>query len=147
MDQYKTILDREDTLDNKCWICGKQEPMMFTCRHCGKTFCSDHRLPERHACEGLGRGEGYSYGNSGTSGNYNRTYKGGQSYGPEMDEVIKNMMKDAAKTAAKGAATSLVISAKRQPFKAWGAYLASIGAQASVVAESEFYKLMIGQEM
>ncbi|MGM0771346.1 MAG: rhomboid family intramembrane serine protease [Halobacteriota archaeon] len=95
-------------MDNKCWICGKQEPMMFTCRHCGKTFCSDHRLPERHACEGLGRGEGYSYGNSGTSGNYNRTYKGGQSYGPEMDEVIKNMMKDAAKTAAKGAATGAV---------------------------------------
>lgn len=50
-------------------------------------------------------------------------------------------------SAAKGAATSLVISAKRQPFKAWGTYLASIGAQASVVAESEFYKLMIGRMM
>lgn len=50
-------------------------------------------------------------------------------------------------SAAGGAATSLVISAKRQPFKAWGAYLASIGAQASVVAESEFYKLVIGRMM
>ncbi len=79
--------------------------MMFTCRHCGKTFCSDHRLPERHACEGLDRNAGYS---SGTSGNYNRSNTGGQAYGPEMDDVIKNMMKDAARTAAKGAATGAV---------------------------------------
>ncbi|WP_135606826.1 rhomboid family intramembrane serine protease [Methanococcoides sp. NM1] len=95
-------------MDNKCWICGKQEPMMFTCRHCGKTFCSDHRLPERHACEDLDRNAGYSSGTSGTSGNYNRSNTGGQAYGPEMDDVIKNMMKDAARTAAKGAATGAV---------------------------------------
>lgn len=75
--------------------------MMFTCRHCGKTFCSDHRLPERHACEGLDRG-------SGSFGNYGRNHSGSQSYGPKMDEAIKNMMKDAARTAAKGAATGAV---------------------------------------
>ncbi|WP_440952094.1 rhomboid family intramembrane serine protease [Methanococcoides sp. FTZ1] len=94
-------------MDNKCWICGKQEPMMFTCRHCGKTFCSDHRLPERHACDGLERGTGFTSGNTGTSG-YSRTHTASQSQGKDMDEVIKNMMKDAARNAAKGAATGAV---------------------------------------
>lgn len=27
--------------------------MSFTCRYCGKKFCSEHRLPENHDCEGL----------------------------------------------------------------------------------------------
>lgn len=81
---------------------------MFTCRHCGKTFCSDHRLPERHACEGLDLGAGFSRGSSGPSGNYSKSNTGRQSYGPYMDDAIKNMMKDAARTAAKGAATGAV---------------------------------------
>ncbi len=27
--------------------------MSFTCKYCGKNFCSEHRLPENHDCEGL----------------------------------------------------------------------------------------------
>lgn len=28
-------------------------PLPFTCRHCGGTFCADHRLPEFHECISL----------------------------------------------------------------------------------------------
>jgi membrane associated rhomboid family serine protease len=37
---------------SECSECGKQS-MSFTCRYCGKKFCSEHRLPENHDCEGL----------------------------------------------------------------------------------------------
>lgn len=46
-----------------------------------------------------------------------------------------------------GGASSLVIAAKRQPFASWGSYLSSFGAQASLVADSEFYKMIIGRIM
>ncbi|MHB9288286.1 rhomboid family intramembrane serine protease [Halobacteriales archaeon Cl-PHB] len=36
-----------------CDVCGKQENMPYQCRHCGGTFCSEHRLPEAHDCPGL----------------------------------------------------------------------------------------------
>lgn len=37
----------------KCSECGKEISMPFRCKFCGKTFCSKHRLPENHQCEGL----------------------------------------------------------------------------------------------
>lgn len=39
----------------ECSECGKKS-MSFTCRYCGKKFCSEHRLPENHDCEGLEEG-------------------------------------------------------------------------------------------
>jgi membrane associated rhomboid family serine protease len=36
-----------------CDVCGKSENMPYHCRHCGGTFCGDHRLPESHDCPGL----------------------------------------------------------------------------------------------
>jgi len=36
-----------------CDECGKQENMPYHCRHCGGTFCAEHRLPENHDCPGL----------------------------------------------------------------------------------------------
>lgn len=39
----------------ECSKCGKQS-MSFTCRYCGKKFCSSHRLPEKHDCEKLEEG-------------------------------------------------------------------------------------------
>ena len=50
-------------------------------------------------------------------------------------------------SAAQGAAKSLVIAAKCQPYIAWGKYLSSLGVQASLVADSEFYKYIIGKMM
>lgn len=36
----------------ECSECGK-ESMSFTCRYCGEKYCSEHRLPENHDCDGL----------------------------------------------------------------------------------------------
>jgi len=36
----------------KCDFCGNEEDLPFTCNYCGGTFCSEHRLPESHACKG-----------------------------------------------------------------------------------------------
>ncbi|MFB6183226.1 MAG: rhomboid family intramembrane serine protease [Haloarculaceae archaeon] len=38
---------------SNCDVCGKQENMPYRCRHCGGTFCAEHRLPENHDCPGL----------------------------------------------------------------------------------------------
>lgn len=39
----------------ECSKCGKTA-MTFTCRYCNNKFCSEHRLPENHDCEGLEKG-------------------------------------------------------------------------------------------
>jgi membrane associated rhomboid family serine protease len=44
----------------ECSECGKQT-MSFTCHYCGKKFCSEHRLPEAHDCEGLESGKKDEY--------------------------------------------------------------------------------------
>ena len=36
----------------ECSECGEKS-MSFTCRYCGEKYCSEHRLPENHDCEGL----------------------------------------------------------------------------------------------
>ncbi|EMA51758.1 rhomboid family intramembrane serine protease [Halococcus thailandensis] len=36
-----------------CDVCGRSENMPYHCRHCGGTFCGEHRLPESHDCPGL----------------------------------------------------------------------------------------------
>lgn len=79
------------TVDKKCWICGREDYMPFKCRFCGKVFCSQHRLPEQHACEGL-----EDLKQRGTAGP-NRAY--GQ---PDADDIMKDMLKSTAKYAAKG---------------------------------------------
>ena len=34
-----------------CDACGEESDMfLYTCNECGKTLCSDHRLPEKHRC-------------------------------------------------------------------------------------------------
>jgi len=41
----------------KCEICGKKEYLPFKCKYCGGTFCSEHRLPEKHNCPGFKKDE------------------------------------------------------------------------------------------
>ena len=36
----------------RCDYCGKEIAMPYKCRHCGKYFCAEHRLPENHRCSG-----------------------------------------------------------------------------------------------
>ena len=38
----------------KCSACGKETTLPFKCKYCGQLFCDEHRLPENHACKGLG---------------------------------------------------------------------------------------------
>jgi len=44
----------------ECSECGKQT-MSFTCHYCGEKFCSEHRLPENHDCQGLDSGKKDEY--------------------------------------------------------------------------------------
>ncbi len=37
----------------ECDVCGERVSMPYQCRHCGGTFCAEHRLPEAHDCPGL----------------------------------------------------------------------------------------------
>lgn len=37
----------------RCQICGKEEVLPFQCPYCGKSFCSNHRLPENHRCQNI----------------------------------------------------------------------------------------------
>ncbi|VVB85940.1 Rhomboid protease GlpG [uncultured archaeon] len=37
----------------ECDYCGFRDPMPFTCKFCGGSFCYNHRLPESHSCRGL----------------------------------------------------------------------------------------------
>ena len=40
--------------DIKCKFCNsKIERIPFKCGYCNQTFCSEHRLPEKHNCETL----------------------------------------------------------------------------------------------
>jgi membrane associated rhomboid family serine protease len=50
----------------ECSKCGKQS-MSFTCRYCGEKFCSEHRLPEKHDCDGLESGKKEEYSSSSSS--------------------------------------------------------------------------------
>lgn len=36
-----------------CHICGENEGLAYTCNACGGKYCSEHRLPESHQCDGL----------------------------------------------------------------------------------------------
>jgi Predicted nucleic acid binding protein containing the AN1-type Zn-finger len=38
---------------SKCDLCGEEVNMPYQCRHCGGTYCAEHRLPESHDCTGL----------------------------------------------------------------------------------------------
>lgn len=39
----------------RCSFCNKEVTMPYRCKYCGRIFCADHRLPENHECDGIGR--------------------------------------------------------------------------------------------
>lgn len=92
-------------MTNNCWICGKQDSTLFRCRFCGKTFCVEHRLPERHACEGLEYQKKHGFtGASSVGGNYSNF---------DTEGIFKNMFKETAKQASKGIAFGFLNKIKR----------------------------------
>lgn len=36
-----------------CIVCKVSEGLPYTCKFCSQEFCSQHRLPETHDCDGL----------------------------------------------------------------------------------------------
>ncbi|WP_340818598.1 rhomboid family intramembrane serine protease [Methanolobus sp. WCC4] len=95
-------------LDKKCWICGKEESIPFRCRFCDKVFCSKHRLPEQHACEGLEQlKQDRSYSGSPGYGNYGND--------DIFKDALKNTAKHAAKSAVKGMGSNIKYSMKSSP--------------------------------
>jgi hypothetical protein len=44
----------------------------------------------------------------------------------------------------KSTASSMVLASKAQPYQSWGRHLAKLGVQASIVADSPYYKYLIG---
>jgi len=40
-------------MTKECYYCGFRDPMPFSCKFCGGSFCYSHRLPESHNCSGL----------------------------------------------------------------------------------------------
>ncbi len=40
-------------MTKECNYCGFRDPMPFTCKFCGNSYCYNHRLPESHNCTGL----------------------------------------------------------------------------------------------
>ncbi|KAI8468784.1 MAG: hypothetical protein J3K34DRAFT_426216 [Monoraphidium minutum] len=52
-----------------------------------------------------------------------------------------------ASPAPGGLGLTLLLAARQEPFRAWAAHLAGFGAQAGVVAESPYYKLLIGRAL
>lgn len=52
----KVYRRRKPRQGNVCSHCGRKfTELPYRCNYCGKYFCSEHHLPEAHACKGLGR--------------------------------------------------------------------------------------------
>ena len=54
------------------------------------------------------------------------------------------LLQSAAPGEAAQLGASLVLAARQQPWQAWARHLAGLGVQSSIVADSPFYKLLIG---
>ncbi|KIY94027.1 hypothetical protein MNEG_13934 [Monoraphidium neglectum] len=46
-----------------------------------------------------------------------------------------------------GLGLTLILVARQEPFRQWAAHMAGFGAQAGVVAESPYYKMLIGRAL
>jgi Zn-dependent protease len=64
-----------------CQACEREVDLPFRCSYCGGGFCSDHRLPENHACSRMDQAKAVSQGQVMQQqgyGNYSYSYLYGQ---------------------------------------------------------------------
>ena len=51
---YASIIVPKDMVSVRCVICEKELVILpYICKYCGKHFCVEHRLPEKHNCENI----------------------------------------------------------------------------------------------
>ncbi|WP_302082344.1 rhomboid family intramembrane serine protease [Salinibaculum rarum] len=70
-----------------CDVCGNEENMPYQCRHCGGTFCAEHRLPESHNCPGL---ENWNDNQAVFDSGFEETVESGESSGGVADRLGVN---------------------------------------------------------
>ncbi len=44
---------KKTQLKGVCDYCGESSSLGFTCSYCGRFYCANHRIPEKHNCSGL----------------------------------------------------------------------------------------------
>lgn len=98
----------------KCSECGKQT-MSFTCHYCGEKFCSEHRLPENHDCEGLDSGKKEEYMSDSGSGDEkvkkaNSSRNGSRSSGSQQKWFKDRNLKKERKTHSRGRRKNTILS-------------------------------------
>jgi len=71
-------------MTNECFYCGFKDPMPFTCKFCGGTYCYSHRLPESHNCSGLSAYKAKAIETG-------IIYKPGTAISKRQDPVIRNL--------------------------------------------------------
>lgn len=51
--QIENLKRKKTSFAIGCTICNKKELLPYDCKYCNKKFCSEHRLPEKHSCQGI----------------------------------------------------------------------------------------------
>ncbi|MHA1982865.1 MAG: AN1-type zinc finger domain-containing protein [Candidatus Hodarchaeales archaeon] len=44
---------KKTNISNACFFCQKKEMLPYVCKYCMNSYCTDHRLPEKHNCKDL----------------------------------------------------------------------------------------------
>jgi uncharacterized protein YkwD len=78
-----------DTNMTKCEQCQKEVMFPFECTYCGKSFCTEHRLPENHQCSNFPRESEFWYQKKKAMGG--ATGKEGESYFEKEDKQRKKV--------------------------------------------------------
>ena len=77
-----------------CNECKKDIDMSFSCKFCGKEFCSEHGLPENHNCSGLKnvKSTSITYLPTASVGDFPKTFKIRKQF--EAEELAKEKISE-----------------------------------------------------
>lgn len=53
LDGGVTVKKSTKQVSKYCFLCQKTELLPYTCKYCGNSYCSEHRIPEKHNCADL----------------------------------------------------------------------------------------------
>ncbi|MHA1989419.1 MAG: AN1-type zinc finger domain-containing protein [Candidatus Hodarchaeales archaeon] len=49
----KSKQSKKSSISKACFFCQKREMLPYVCKYCMNSYCTDHRLPEKHNCKDL----------------------------------------------------------------------------------------------